>query len=113
MANGRWRMADRSTYNSFRHFAAHVGQAKIPSLKTIGQSFVVDAAEVKHRGVEIVHVHLLVVLDPLISELIGLAPGQAAFDAAASQPDREGVDVMVASSALAHGRAAKFTAPND
>src|SRR5206468_12261237 len=97
--------------NSFRHIARHVGEAKVAALKTIRQPRVIDAAEVKHGGMQIVDVHLLVVFDIAVAQLIGAAPGDAPFDAAARHPDRKGQNVMVAAAALPHWRAAEFTAP--
>ena len=49
------------------------------------------------------------------AELVGLAERDARLDAAAGQPHREGVGVMVAAvvAALHHRRAAEFAAPDD
>ncbi len=51
-----------------------IGEAKVAALVTIGEPFVIDAAEVKHRRVQIVHVNLLVVLDELVAQFIGASP---------------------------------------
>lgn len=56
----------------------------------------VDTAEVQHGRVEVMDMHLLAILDVAIAEFIGFAIGQAAFNATASQPDRERIDMMVA-----------------
>src|SRR5436309_2307868 len=50
------------------------------------------------------------------TEFVGFAHGAAGFDAAASEPHGEGIDVVVAASGvaiLAHRSAAKFAAPDD
>src|SRR5205823_4613557 len=46
------------------------------------------------RGVQVVDMDG--VADDVVAEVVGLAVGQAALDAAASQPDREAAAVMVA-----------------
>ena len=55
------------------------------------------------------------VLGDVEAELVGLAEGDAGLDAAAGQPHREGVRMMVAAvrSALHHRRAAELAAPDD
>ena len=52
------------------------------------------------------------VLDGVVAELVGRAVGDARLDAAAGQPDRKAVDVVVAAVALGHRRAAEFAAPD-
>ena len=42
------------------HAAVHVGEPKVAALVGIRQPQVVDAQQVHDRGVEVVHVHLLV-----------------------------------------------------
>ena len=56
------------------------------------------------------------VLDDVEAEFVGLAEDDAGLDAAAGEPHREGVDVVVAAdgvAVLAHRRAAEFAAPDD
>ena len=53
------------------------------------------------------------VLDGVVAELVGRAVGDAALDAAAGQPHREALDVVVAAVALGHRRAAELAAPDD
>ena len=62
---------------------------------------------------QVVHVNL--VLHDVESQLIGFAQRDAGLDAAAGQPHRERVGMMVAAvaAALHHRRAAKFAAPDD
>ena len=47
-----------------------------------------------------------------VAEFVGRAVGDAALDAAAGQPDREALDVMVAAVALGHRRPAELAAPD-
>src|SRR5438093_11493426 len=72
----------------------------------------------EERGVQVMDVHF--VLHNVETELVGFADGDAGFDAAAGEPNGEGLRMMVAPEfatsvgiALDHGGAAKFTAPND
>src|SRR5437016_1815946 len=62
-------------YNSLRHFAADIGQSEITALVTVSQALVVYAAQIEHRGVKIVNVHLLIVLDIAVAQFVRLAPG--------------------------------------
>ena len=81
----------------------------------------VEAQEVQDRGVQVVNVDL--VFDGLEAELVGRAVDVAALDAAAGQPHREAVVVMVAAVHLAlirarsrqldGRRAAELAAPDD
>ena len=89
----------------------HVGQPEVAALEAVGQPLVVDAEQVQHRGVQVVDVDD--VLDGVVAELVGRAVGDAALDAAAGQPDREALDVVVAAVALGHRRAAELAAPDD
>src|SRR6185295_1051072 len=97
------------------NFSAHVGKSEIATLKANRQLLVVDAQQVKHRGVQIVYMDF--VRHGVIPEIICCSMSNAAPDAAACHPDREGADVMIATRRtlvdLAHGGAPKFTAPND
>jgi hypothetical protein len=71
----------------------------------------------QHRGVEVVDVHG--VFGDGVAEFVGLAEGDAGFDAAAGEPDGEGLGVMVAAgelgaaAILVHGGAAELAAPDD
>lgn len=100
-----------SRNNPLRNISRNVREAEIAALEAVGELFVVDAAEIKHRGVQVVDVHVLAVFDGFVTEFVGAAPGEAAFHAAASHPDGESQNMMVAAGALAHWGAAKFTAP--
>ncbi len=62
--------------------------------------------------VQIMHVNL--VLYDVETQLVAFPQRDAAFNAAAGQPHRESIGMMVAAvvSALAHGRPAEFAAPD-
>src|SRR2546423_10949410 len=51
--------------------------------------------------------------DEFVPGFLGPAISHAAFDAGTSHPDGEALDMMIATIALRHGGAAKFTSPND
>ncbi len=90
----------------------HVGQAELPPLELVRQPRVVEAEQVQQRRVQIVDVDAVV--RRVETEVVGRAQRDARLDAAAGQPDREGVGVMIASvvAALHHRRAAKLAAPD-
>ena len=52
--------ARQSTQNAMDYFAVHVGQPEVAALVGVGQPQMVDAHQVQNRGVEVVHMHLLV-----------------------------------------------------
>ena len=60
-----------------------VGQSEVTPGIAIGQALVIESQQVKQSGVEIVHVDL--VLDRLVAELVGGAVGEAGLDATSSQ----------------------------
>ncbi len=90
-----------------------VGEAKIATGVAEGESFVIEAEQVEDGGVHIVHVDL--VLDGVVAEVVGLAKAEAGFHAGTGQPLAEAARVVVAAGAVALsvGRAAKFAAPPD
>ena len=62
----------------FHDLAVDVGQPEIAPLKTVGQLFVVDAEAVQRRRLKIVRMHR--VRRNVVTEVIGLAEADAAFD---------------------------------
>ena len=70
----------------------------------------VDAEQVEHRGVHVVHGADLV--DGGVAKVISRPVDQSTLDAAAGHPDRHRLVVMVAAGALRHRRAAKLTGPD-
>ena len=98
MPDGRTRVTSRPGHvhasNFFTVFPKTSVKRKSRPWKLIGQLGVVEAQEMQNRGVQIVYVHAI--LDHVEAELIGIAQRQAGLDAAAGQPHREGVGMMVA-----------------
>ena len=91
--------------------AGDVGQAEVAARVAVGQPLVVEAEEVQERGVQVVVVDLVFYRGE--AELVGLAVGDAAFDAAAGEPDRVAFGVVVAAvGALGVGRAAELAPQN-
>ena len=91
----------------------HVGQAEVAALEAVRQLGVVQAQLVQDRRLQVVDVDR--VLDHVVADLVGLAVDVARLHAAAGQPHRVGVDVVVAAdrlAALAHRRAAELAAPD-
>ena len=80
-------------------------------MEAIRHPLMFDAQEMEHGGVEVVYVDD--VLDGVVAEFIGVAIAGAAFDPAAGHPHGEAFDMVIATGALRHGRAAKFTAPDN
>jgi hypothetical protein len=94
--------------------AVHVREAEVAALETERQPLVIEAEQVKDRGVQIVNVRA--VLHRVEAEFVRAADAHAAFEAAAGEPHGEGVDVVIAAGGfahLAHRRAAEFAAPDD
>ena len=58
------------------HLSGHVGQPEVAALKTVGESFVVDAKEVKHGCVQVVGMDGFVFDSPtdLVGPAINLPP---------------------------------------
>jgi hypothetical protein len=92
------------------HAAVYVGEPEVAAEELEGQLRVVDAQQVQHRRVQVVHRDD--VLHGVIAELVGRAVRDAALDPAAREPEREALDVMVAAVALGHRRAAELAAPD-
>ena len=74
--------------------ALHVGQAEVAAGVAVGQPRVVQAQQVEDRGVEVVDVDA--VLGDVDAVLVGRAVDDPAFDAAAGQPGRERLVVVLA-----------------
>src|SRR5437588_12205806 len=84
----------------------------------IREPLVVEAEQVQDGRLKVVDVHRLV--DDVEAEVVGFAIGHAAPDAAASQPDRERLRMVIAAEAaterrvaLDHRRSAELAAPDD
>ena len=96
--------------NVMNDISMHVGQAEVSTLEADGHAFMVDAQQVQHRGVHVVDGDD--VFDGVVAKFVGGSVRRAAFRSAAGHPHREAFDVMVASAALCHGRAAEFAGPD-
>ena len=88
-----------------------VGETEVAAAVAIGQTLVVEAHQVENGGVQIVDVNAS--FDGVVAEVVGGAVDVAALDAAARQPHREAVAMMIpAGGPFAHRRAAKLAAPD-
>ena len=77
-----------------------------------GETFVVEAHEVEHRGVHVVDVDL--VFNAVISEVVGHTMRNAALYAASGHPHREAVaSVLAAVAELSVRGASELTAPQN
>ena len=95
------------------HIPMHVGQTEIAALEAVGQLGVVEAEQVQDRGVEVVDVDF--VRRGVEAELVRLAERGAGLHAAAAQPHRETIRVMVSAvvASLDHRSAAELAPPDD
>src|SRR5260221_10787900 len=91
-----------------------VGQAEIAPLETERQPAMIQAQAMQQRRLHVVNVDAI--LDRPEPEFVRLADGDARLDAAAGEPHRVCVDMVIAPNRiaqLAHGRSAKLAAPDD
>jgi len=95
----------------------HVRQPEVAARVTVCQARVVEAQQMQDRRVQIMHMDL--VLDGLVAEVIRRAVGHAALDAAAGENHGETPVVVVAAVAgfavdqFDRGRAAELAADDD
>src|SRR5687767_3307090 len=91
----------------------HIGEPEIAALEAMGQARMIEAEEVENRGVEIVDVDAIA--DAVEAEVVAFTVHEAAFHAAAREPQGEAVWMMIAAvaAALHHRRAAELSAPHD
>lgn len=91
-----------------------ISQAEIPALVAVGEPFVIHAQTVQECGVEVVHVHFVLLGE--VAKVIGRTVDDPRPDAAASHPNGEAVRVVVAAESrtapLRHGGSAKFSTPD-
>ena len=97
----------------FDNLAVNIGEPEVTPLKSVGEFGVIEAEKVHDGRVQIMNVDF--VLGGVEAEFVGFAHGEAGLDAAAGQPHRETIWMMIATiaAALDHGGAAKFAAPNN
>src|SRR5437660_9790297 len=72
--------------NLSNDFAMHVRESHIAAAEADGQSLVVEAEQMQHRRVKIVHFHSAG--DDLVTPFVGFAVRHSRFDAAAGKPNR-------------------------
>ena len=96
----------------------YAGELEIQARSTERQPFVIHAELMQDRRVNVGHVDF--VFEDVEAHFIGRAHRDAALDAAAGHPHREGLRMMIAAHAaserhtgLDHWRATEFTAPDD
>src|SRR5262245_55792161 len=78
----------------------------------VSQLLVIEPEAMQNRCMDVMHVDTI--LDRVETNLISRAVSNAAFDAAAGEPHRKTVRIVVpAVAAFTHRCAAEFTAPND
>ena len=88
-----------------------IGKSKIPAIEPIGQSLMINPAEVQNRGMKVVK--MARVLHRPITERVGFAIMNPAPHSTPSKPRGEGVRVMVTTLAsLRIGGSPKFTTTN-
>src|SRR5262249_14862823 len=85
--------------NALHHLAGDVGQPHVAAAEPVGQPLVVDAQQVQHGRVQVVHLHL--VLDRVEAVLVSGAVDHAPLDAAAGQPHREAVGAVIPAGGVA------------
>src|SRR5438445_1536926 len=92
----------------------HVRQPEVTTLKTIRELRVIEAEQMENGRVQVMHVDF--VRGCVKTEIIGLTNCNPRFHAAASQPGREAIRMMIATiiaAALDHRGAPKLATPND
>ena len=85
-----WRLSN----NFFNYFAADVSQAEIPACVTVGKRLVIEAEQMQHCRVQIMHVNG--VFDRFEAKFIGPAVDCSPFDPAAREPNGKSIWIMVA-----------------
>jgi hypothetical protein len=94
------------------HFSVNVGQPHVASAESVGQTFVIYAAEMQHGGVQIID--LYTIFYSFVSVLIRSAVGRSPFYPSTRHPNGETKWIVVASvAALRKGCSAKLSGPND
>ena len=96
--------------NHLMHYlAVHVGQSEVTALVAVREAEMIEADQMQDGGVQVVDVDFL--FHGGAAELVGGAVDDAALDAAAGQPHREALAVVIAAlAALRRQRAAELAA---
>src|SRR4030095_14246985 len=93
-----------SGHDGFDHFTVYVCEAEVAACVAECQFLVIQAEEGEDGGVEVVDLGF--VLDGFVTVVVTLAIAEAAADAAARHPQREGFVVVIASVAALSVRGA-------
>lgn len=109
-----------SGQNLFHEVSIDIGESVIAAEVTPGEFFVIEAELMQDRGVQIMQMDFAG--DRAEAEVVGLAEGEAGFDAATGEPGAKALGLMLAAvffdgrgaaEVLAPRRAAKLAAPDD
>ena len=102
-----------SRQNLSYHIPMDIGKAAFEAVVEDAETFVVEAEQVEHCGVEVVE--RVDIFDGLESEFISGAMADAGLDTGSGQYDGETTGVVVAALGpfLEHRHAAEFSAPKD
>ena len=95
-------MAEHSALSNdelFDNFSMHVSEPEVTACIPESKVLVVKAEKVKHRCVQVVNMHGL--FDGLVAKLVGGAVNVASLHAAAREPHRETVGVVVPAGSFA------------
>src|SRR5438477_12941179 len=84
----------KSDEDAFDDFAMNVSEAKVATLKTVGEFFVIDAEAMQDCGIQVMDGHGI--LDDVVTKVVGLPVADARPDTAAGQPDRVTAAMMIA-----------------
>lgn len=87
----------------------NIGESEVATEMVPGQSRVVDAKQVQHRGMQVVNVDLSV--DDVVAHVIGLAIGEPTFYAAARHPSTKTLGLMLSTVFLYRRGAAEILTP--
>ena len=89
-----------------------IRQPHIPSTETERLKSVIDAKQVQHRGVQVVHLNF--VLHRSITEFVGCTVNRSSFDSASGHPDGKAERIVIPTIAsLCKRRSTKFPTPDN
>src|SRR4029079_12785527 len=80
--------------NSLHYFAEHIGETILPSLKTVGEPFVIQTKSVKNGRLQVMNVHRI--FNDVEREIVRFSVGDSWFDPATGHPDRKSATMMIA-----------------
>ena len=90
----------------------HIGEAAVNAVLEPGEFCVLKAEKVEHCGVDVINLCGVAPVERFVAPLVAFADRYAAFDAAAAQPIREHIRIMIAAfAALRAGHSAKLGRP--